>query len=124
MLRTIALVVGWTLTLSVSTYCLFGSAVMGWQQAQLSVSFSAGAAVTIITQLVVFPTLYKRLGDHASCSFGLLGTAIGLVGCSSCIVQPFHTALYLINRMCSGIADTATATLVSGMPTPTPRGSY
>ena len=34
-LRSIALVIGWSLTLSVSTYCLFGNAIMGWQQPQV-----------------------------------------------------------------------------------------
>ena len=48
-----------------------------------------------------------------TCTAGLFGTATGLIGCSTLLLQPFHSALYLLNRMCSGITDTATATLVS-----------
>jgi hypothetical protein len=112
-LRSIALVIGWSLTLSVSTYCLFGNAVMGWQQPQLSATFSAGAAITVVTQLFIFPRINKKLGDHATCTLGLLGTASGLMGLSMCLLQPFHSSLYLLNRMCSGITDTATASLVA-----------
>jgi len=57
LLRTIALVVGWSLTLSVSTYCLFGDAILSWKQPQLSASFSLGASITVITQLLIFPRL-------------------------------------------------------------------
>ena len=112
-LRSIALVIGWSLTLSVSTYCLFGNAVMGWQQPQLSATFSAGAAITVVTQLFIFPRINKKLGDHATCTLGLLGTASGLIGLSMCLLQPFHSSLYLLNRMSSGITDTATASLVA-----------
>jgi len=55
----------------------------------------------------------KRVGEHLSCSLGLGGVAVGLAGCSLIHAQPLHSALYLVNRVGSGIADTATATLVA-----------
>ena len=51
LLRLVALSVGWSLTLSVSTYCLFGSKVLGYTQPQLSATFSLGAAITVLTQV-------------------------------------------------------------------------
>lgn len=113
LLRLVALVVGWSLTLSVSTYCLFGSRFLGYDQPQLSMTFSAGAAITIFTQLLLIPRLVRSIGPHSSCSLGLLGVSLGLGGCSVLRAQPVHSSLYLLNRVGSGVADTSTATLVA-----------
>lgn len=66
MLRLIALVFGWSLTLSVYGYSLFASKFMGFAQPQLSATFSAGAAITILTQLVIFPRVIRRFGEYAT----------------------------------------------------------
>ena len=122
MLRLIALAFGWSLTLSVSTYCLLGSAFLGYSQPQLSATFSAGAAITILTQLVILPRLIKAIGVHAACALGLGMVSSGLAGCAVLWAQPFHTCLYLLNRIGSGVGDTSTATLVSMCsPSPTAR---
>mmetsp|Transcript_37007 Transcript_37007/g.91083 ORF Transcript_37007/g.91083 Transcript_37007/m.91083 type:complete len:517 (+) Transcript_37007:179-1729(+) len=113
MLRAIALVVGWSLTLSVSTYCLLGASRLGYAQPQLSATFSAGAAITVATQLFLFPSLVKLLGEHVACTAGLAAVAAGLAGCSTFVQQPLHSVLYFLNRAGSGVADTATATLVA-----------
>lgn len=113
LLRLVALAVGWSLTLSVSTYCLLSQSLLGWDQRHLSTAFSAGAAITVFTQLYLFPRLVKRVGEHVSCSLGLASVALGLVGCSTMLLQPFHSILYFLNRVGSGIADTSTATLVA-----------
>ena len=119
MLRLIALTFGWSLTLSVSTYCMFGAAFLGYSQPELSATFSTGAAMTILTQLVVLPRLIKTVGEHAACALGLGMVATGLTGCALLWSQPFHTALYLLNRVGSGVGDTSTATLVA-MCSPSP----
>lgn len=106
-------VVGWSLTLSVTTYCLLGSSKLGYVQPQLSATFSAGAAITVATQLVLFPRLVKRIGEHNACTAGLAAVALGLSGCSTFVAQPWHSMLYFLNRAGSGVADTATATLVA-----------
>lgn len=67
----------------------------------------------MFTQLYLFPRLVKRVGEHVSCSLGLASVALGLVGCSTMLLQPFHSILYFLNRVGSGIADTSTATLVA-----------
>jgi MFS family permease len=115
MLRIIALAFGWSLTLSVSTYCLLGSTFMGYGQPQLSATFSAGAALTILTQLFIFPRLVRRLGEHKTCAMGLFSMATGLAGCSLVHLQPAHTALYVLNRFGSGVGDTSTATIVASV---------
>ena len=112
-LRMIALVVGWSLTLSVSTYGLFAPRFLGYSQPQLSATFSAGAAVTILTQVLLFPRLARGLGEHATCAAGLWVYLSGIMGQALIRFQPFHTGLYLLNRIGSGIADTSTATLVA-----------
>ena len=61
-LRLMAVIVGWALTLSVGTYGLFAPRVMGYRQPQLSATYSAGAATTILVQLAIFPRLVGRLG--------------------------------------------------------------
>ena len=113
MLRLIALTVGWSLTLSVSTYCLFGAGQLGFAQPQLSACISAGALMTVLAQLVLFPKLLKRVGANVACTMGLSTLSLSMAGLSLCRVQPFHTAFYLLNRIGSGVADTSTATLVA-----------
>ncbi|CAK0862831.1 unnamed protein product [Prorocentrum cordatum] len=112
LLRLVAMFVSWSLTLSVSTYGLFAPRMLGYRQPQLSATFTAGAAFAVLVQ-VLFPRLVKRVGAHAACTLGLLGISAGLSGTSLVQWQPAHSALYLVNRGGSGIADTATATLVT-----------
>jgi len=112
-LRAIALIVGWALTLSVSTYGLFAPRFLGYGQPQLSATYSAGAATVIVVQLFLFPRLIGRVGKHLGLTLGLLSLSTGLGGASLCRVQPVHSALYLLSRVGAGIADTATATLVA-----------
>ena len=112
-LRLIALACGWSLTLSVGTYCLFGGVIMGFPQSKLSATFSAGAAITIATQLAILPRLAKRVGEFRALSIGLLLISSGLAGCVTVLTQPWHTMLYILNRIGNGIGDTSTAALVS-----------
>lgn len=112
-LRLIALAVGWSLTLSVYGYALLAPRFLGYEQAQLSATFSVGAAVTILVQLVVFPRLVARVGEPASCTLGLSALSVGLVGAALVRTQPAHSGLYLLNRAGSGVADISIATLVS-----------
>ena len=77
-------------------------------------TYSAGAATTILVQLAIFPRLVVRLGEHLAASVGLVAIAIGLSGCSLITSPtPVHAGLYLFNRCGAGIADTSTATLVA-----------
>jgi MFS family permease len=73
-LRLIAGVVGWGLTLSVGTYGLFAPRILGYAQPQLSLTFSVGAAVTVLTQ-VMFPRIVSRVGE-----WQLKGLQLGLGG--------------------------------------------
>ena len=111
-LRLLAGTVGWSLTLCVSTYCLFGSAFLGYGQPQLSATFSSAAALTVLTQIAVFPRLVKRLGEHLTCAFGLSCLAVGMSGFALLKANPYHSILYLLTRFGTAIADTSTATLV------------
>jgi len=113
LLRGIALAVGWALTLCVSTYCLFGSAFLGYSQPQLSATFSAGAALTVLTQLAIVPRVVKRVGEHKACALGMTALWSSLAGFSLVKAQPFHIVLYLASRLGAGVADTSTATLVA-----------
>lgn len=113
LLRTVALSVGWSLTLSVSTYCLFGSRVLGWGQPQLSAMLSAGAAVTVAAQLLLVPRLLRTFGERRSCAAGLVCLSAGMCCLARVRSQPWHSAFYLLNRVGSGVADTATAALVA-----------
>ena len=112
-LRLVAGAVGWSLTLCVSTYCLFGSVMLGYEQPQLSATFSSAAALTVFTQLAIFPRLVKRLGEHLTCALGLSLLASGLGGFSLLKLQPFHSMLYFLARTGSAISDASTATLVA-----------
>ena len=111
-LRSIALVVGWSLTLSVYCYGLFAPKFLGYDQPQLSATFSAGALTTIAAQ-VLFPTLVRRIGPHLTSAFGLLTLSLGMASQSIVRAQPLHSLFYLINRAGAGISDTSTATLVA-----------
>ena len=111
-LRSIALVVGWSLTLSVYCYGLFAPKFLGYDQPQLSATFSAGALTTIAAQ-VLFPTLVRRIGPHLTSAFGLLTLSLGMASQSIVRVQPLHSLFYLVNRAGAGISDTSTATLVA-----------
>ena len=46
-LRFVAISLGWGLTLSMATYSLFGSMIVGYTQQQLSINFSAAAALAV-----------------------------------------------------------------------------
>ena len=59
---------------------------MGFGQQQLSASFSVGAALTVSTQLFLFPKIVKALGDHATCSMGMLGKAL-LADVATCSIS-------------------------------------
>lgn len=120
-LRSVALVVGWSLTLSVYCYGLFAPKFMGYDQPQLSATFSAGALTTIAAQ-VAFPTLVRRFGPYLTSCFGLLTLSLGMASQSLVRAQPLHSLLYLVNRAGAGISDTSTATLVARTsPTPDAR---
>eukprot|EP00966_Prymnesium_polylepis_P132383 3060741-Prymnesium_polylepis.1 len=82
LLRLMAMTVGFGLTLSVSTYCLLGDRFFGYGQSQLSAIFSAGAAITILIQLLVFPKLVDLFGENLTASGGLLMLSAGLSGLS------------------------------------------
>lgn len=112
-LRLCALAAGWSLTLSVMGYCLFGARFLGYGQPQLSTIFSAGASVTVLTQFFLVPWLVRVFGAHKACAFGLLSIGCGLGGCSLVRTQPAHLALYMLNRVGSGVTDTSVATLVA-----------
>eukprot|EP00434_Breviolum_minutum_P008592 symbB.v1.2.007580.t1/scaffold386.1/size215569/6 len=113
LLRMVALVIGWSLTLSVSTYCLFANRCLGYDQQRLSLIFSTGAATTVLTQLVLFPALVNCFGPNLTCFLGIICVALGLSGFSLCWHQPGHLLFYLLTRMGSGCADTSTVTLVA-----------
>ena len=66
----------------VSTYCLFGSSVMHFSQKQLSLTFSAGAAMSVLTQLFLpGPELlqYIKTGCGLCLDFGAWP-----LGCTPC----------------------------------------
>jgi MFS family permease len=112
-LRLIALLAGWALTLSASTYSMFSSKFLDYGQPQLSAAMSLGAAATILTQILIVPRLVQRVGVHLSDTVGLWAVSMGLVGTSLLRAQPLHTIFYLLIRVGTGIVDTSTATLVA-----------
>ena len=87
-LRLVAISIGWGLTLCMATYCLFGSAIVGYSQQQLSINFSAAAVISVVAQLALFPRLVGRLGEHLVCALGLTVSSIGLIGVSPCKRNP------------------------------------
>ena len=103
----------WALTLSVSTYSMYSSRFLGYGQSQLSAAMSAGAATTILTQIFLVPKLVQKAGVHLSDTIGLWTLSLGLAGTAMLRLQPLHTIFYLLVRVGTGLADTATATLVA-----------
>jgi MFS family permease len=112
-LRVIAVLASWALTLSVSTYSMFSSRFLGYAQPQLSAAMSLGAAATIATQILIVPRMVKKAGVHLSDTLGLWLLAIGLAGTSLLRSQPLHTLFYLLIRVGTGIADTATGRVIT-----------
>jgi MFS family permease len=112
MLRTITIVMGWTAILSNSIYGLFAPRFMGFQQAQLSATYSMAAVMMVATQ-VAFPRLVAKVGAHRACTLGILAAGAGIGGQSLVRFQPLHSTLYMMNRAGAAIADTSTATLVA-----------
>jgi len=74
MLRTITIVIGWTAIPSNSIYGLFAPRFLGFQQPQLSATYSVAAILMVTTQLV-FPRLFAKTGEHRACSLSILGNA-------------------------------------------------
>ena len=111
-LRTITIVMGWTAILSNSIYGLFAPRFMGFQQPQLSATYSMAAIMMVATQ-VAFPRLVANIGAHRACTLGILAAGTGIGGQSLVRFQPLHSTLYMINRAGAAIADTSTATLVA-----------
>lgn len=113
MLRGVALLVSWALTLCVATYSVFTQEELGWAQGRLSTSLSAGAAATVATQLIAFPRIVEAIGARRATSGGLalLGASLGAM--ATCTQEPVHTSCYLLARASAGVADTATAALVA-----------
>jgi len=127
-LRTITIIVGWTAILSNSIYGLFAPRFMGFGQSQLSATYSVAAMLMVITQ-ILFPRIVAKIGggsgsgsgsgggEHRACSVGILAVATGIGGQSLIRIQPFHSILYMINRIGAAIADTSTAALVASSST-------
>jgi MFS family permease len=116
MLRTITIIVGWTAILSNSIYGLFAPRAMGFQQAQLSATYST-AAILMVTMQILFVRLVAKIGEHRACSLGILAAGLGIGGQSLIRFQPLHSMLYFINRAGAAIADTSTAALVASSST-------
>lgn len=112
MLRTITIIVGWTAILSNSIYGLFAPRAMGFQQAQLSATYST-AAILMVSMQIIFARLVAKIGEHRACSLGILAAGLGIGGQSLIRFQPLHSMLYFINRAGAAIADTSTAALVA-----------
>ena len=116
MLRTITIIVGWTAILSNSIYGLFAPRAMGFQQAQLSATYST-AAILMVAMQIIFVRLVAKIGEHRACSLGILAAGLGIGGQSLIRFQPFHSILYFMNRAGAAIADTSTAALVASSST-------
>ena len=112
MLRTITIIVGWTAILSNSIYGLFAPRAMGFQQAQLSATYST-AAILMVAMQIIFVRLVAKIGEHRACSLGILAAGLGIGGQSLIRFQPLHSMLYFMNRAGAAIADTSTAALVA-----------
>ena len=112
-LRLMAVLASWALTLSVSTYSMYSSRFLGYAQPQLSAAMSLGAGTTILTQIFIVPRLIQRAGVHVSDTLGLFILSMGLAGTAVFRLQPVHSLFYLLIRLGTGIADTSTATLVA-----------
>lgn len=112
MLRTITMIVGWTAILSNSIYGLFAPSAMGFQQAQLSATYST-AAILMVSMQIIFVRLVAKIGEHRACSLGILAAGLGIGGQSLIRFQPLHSLLYFMNRAGAAIADTSTAALVA-----------
>ena len=112
MLRTITIIVGWTAILSNSIYGLFAPRAMGFQQAQLSATYST-AAILMVAMQIIFVKLVAKIGEHRACSLGILAAGLGIGGQSLIRFQPLHSILYFMNRAGAAIADTSTAALVA-----------
>ena len=112
LLRTITIIIGWTAVLSNSIYGLFAPRFLGFRQPQLSATYSLAAGLMILTQLG-FPRLVRRTGEHRACALGILAAGTGIGGLSVLRVQPWHSLLYMTNRIGAAVADTATAALVA-----------
>ena len=112
MLRTITIIVGWTAILSNSIYGLFAPRTMGFQQAQLSATYST-AAILMVSMQIIFVRLVAKIGEHRACSLGILAAGLGIGGQSLIRFQPLHSMLYFLNRAGAAIADTSTAALVA-----------
>ena len=112
MLRTITIIVGWTAILSNSIYGLFAPRAMGFQQAQLSATYST-AAILVVAMQIIFVRLVAKIGEHRACSLGILAAGLGIGGQSLIRIQPLHSMLYFMNRAGAAIADTSTAALVA-----------
>ena len=67
----------------------------------------------MVAQLILFPKLVNKLGEHLVCAFGLTVSSIGLIGVSLFKLNPLHAAIYLITRTGNALGDTACATLVA-----------
>ena len=85
---------------------------MGFHQRQLSATYSLAAALMVATQ-VQFPRVINRLGEHRTCTLGIVSAGLGIGGLALVRVQPLHSMLYMCGRMGAGLADTATAALVA-----------
>lgn len=112
LLRTLTITIGWTAVLSNSIYGLFAPRFLRFGQPQLSATYSTAAALMIATQLG-FPRLVRHTGEHRACALGIMAAGTGIGGLSLVRVQPWHSLLYMANRVGAGIADTATAALVA-----------
>ena len=140
MLRLITVIIGSTAILSNSIYGLFAPKFLNFQQPQLSATYSTAAALMVLSQ-VVFPKIVSRIGEHMTCTVGILAAgagakvrggqrnesfyiltglasfATGIGGMSLIRVQPFHTVLYMLQRTGAAVADTSTAALVASSST-------
>lgn len=121
LVRWIALMTSWSVTLAVATYALFATRFLGYTQSHINGSQSAGAAIAVCVQLFLVPRLSKRLGDARACAAGLAVLGSALVACSMVCVQPLHLILFLAFRAGLTVAETTNAALTAANSQPDKR---
>ena len=112
-LRALAFIVGWSITLTVATYSVFASRRLGYGQREIGLLYSAAACAALLANTLALPRLVGAYGERVTCAIGLLLLGTCATGTGIVLTPPWHALLFIMRGAGVALTDTTIAALIA-----------